>query len=52
MGYTIDDLFISVNDIYEQFDEGEISLNEANDILKRCCQSFIQALEEKARLAA
>jgi hypothetical protein len=52
MGYTIDDLFISVNDIYEQFDEGEISLDEANDILKQCCKSFIQALEEKARLAA
>jgi len=52
MGYTIDDLFISVNDIYEQYDEGEIPLDEANDILKRCCESFIQALEEKARLAA
>jgi hypothetical protein len=39
--YTIDDLFFSVNDIYSQFDEGEISYAEAREILKRCCEAFI-----------
>ena len=42
--FTIDDLFCSVNDIFEQYDEGYIPLDEANDILKRCCEAFIQSL--------
>jgi len=46
--FTIDDLFFSVNDIYEQFDEGKILLESANEILKRCCQSFIKHLEDAA----
>jgi hypothetical protein len=41
--FTIDDLFGSVNDIYTQFDEGHIPLAEAEDILKRCCEAFIQS---------
>jgi hypothetical protein len=40
--YTIDDLFGSVNDIYDQFDEGRIPLENANEILIRCCEAFIQ----------
>lgn len=39
--YTIDDLFFSVNDIYSQFDEGEITYEQAREILKRCCEAFI-----------
>ena len=52
--HTIDDLFFSVNDIYTQFDEGEISLQEAQAILLLCCKAFIKSnqpqpnfLEEK-----
>ena len=40
--YNIDDLFFSVNDIYTQFDEGEIPLANAQEILVRCCKTFIQ----------
>jgi hypothetical protein len=40
--YNIDDLFFSVNDIYTQFDEGEIPLANAQEILVRCCKAFIQ----------
>jgi allophanate hydrolase subunit 1 len=39
--YNIDDLFVSVTDIYAQYDEGEISYAEAREILKRCCEAFI-----------
>jgi hypothetical protein len=47
MKYTIEDLFQSVNDIYSQYDEGEIPLDEANTILEKCCRAFIQNLGEK-----
>ena len=47
MTYTIDDLFFSVNDIYTQFDEGEIPLADAEAILLRCCQQFIESMEVK-----
>ena len=39
--YNIDDLHLSVNDIYTQYDEGEISLAEATRLLKQCCQCFL-----------
>jgi hypothetical protein len=45
MKYTIEELFQSVNDIYAQYDEGEISLDEANTILENCCRVFIKNLE-------
>lgn len=41
--YTIDDLFFSVNDIYEQWDEGEIHYDEASALLVKCCEAFIQS---------
>jgi hypothetical protein len=47
MKYTIEDLFQSVNDIYSQYDEGEIPLDEANTILENCCKAFVKTLEEK-----
>jgi hypothetical protein len=37
----IDDLHSSVNDIYEQFDEGDIDFNEAEQILMRVCKNFL-----------
>jgi hypothetical protein len=37
----IDDLHFSVNDIYEQYDEGRISYDEAEQILLRVCFHFI-----------
>jgi hypothetical protein len=40
--YNIDDLFFSVNDIYTQFDEGEIPFPEAQELLVKCCKAFIQ----------
>ena len=41
--YTIDDLFFSVNDIYSQFDEGKIELEQAIRILRVCCKQFIES---------
>ena len=43
--HSIDDLFVSVNDIYEQYDEGAIDYYEAVKILKRICNHFIKAEE-------
>jgi len=46
MKYTIEELFQSVNDIYAQYDEGVIPLDEANAILEKCCRAFVKNLEE------
>lgn len=40
--YNIDDLFFSVNDIYTQWDEGQIPHANATELLVRCCKAFIQ----------
>ncbi len=40
--YGIDDLFFSVNDIYTQWDEGEIPHPNATELLVKCCKAFIQ----------
>ena len=45
--YNIDDLFFSVNDIYTQWDEGRIPLDEAIRLLKQCCECFLNQDEEK-----
>jgi len=39
--YGIENLFDSVNDIYYQLDEGQMSYSEARAILVRCCEAFI-----------
>lgn len=39
--FQIDALFQSVNDIFAQYDSGEITRDEANAILLRCCHAFI-----------
>ena len=40
--YNIDDLFFSVNDIYTQWDEGEVHYEDATELLLKCCKAFIQ----------
>lgn len=42
MTYTIEDLFQSVNDIYEQYDEGKITQRQAEEILLNCCRTFVK----------
>jgi hypothetical protein len=43
--YTIDDLHSSINDIYEQYDSGKISNEEAHNILNKCCLHFSSGLD-------
>lgn len=38
--YSIEDLFSSVNDLYEQFDSGKIELSEVREMLVSCCEQF------------
>jgi hypothetical protein len=38
----VDDLFFSVNDIYTQYDDGEINYIEAVEILGRVCRHFLK----------
>jgi hypothetical protein len=42
MAYHLEDLFQSINDIYYQFDEGEIDAEEAEKLAERCCHAFIK----------
>ena len=44
--YTIDSLHFSVNDIHEQWDEGQIHYDEAEEILVNCCKEFIKQAEQ------
>ena len=39
--YSIDDLFISINDIYAQFDGGKMDEKEAYQLALMCCREFI-----------
>jgi hypothetical protein len=43
----LDDLFVSVNDIYEQYDEGRINYPESVAILKRVCNHFLAPQPDK-----
>jgi hypothetical protein len=38
----LDDLFVSVNDIYEQYDDGKINYPDSIEILKRVCNHFLK----------
>jgi hypothetical protein len=40
--YSIEDLHQSVNDIYEQLDEGKMEEADALEILRNCCREFLQ----------
>jgi len=42
MDYHLEDLFQSINDIFYQFDEGELSAAEAEKMAERCCHAFIK----------
>ena len=46
--YTIDDLHFSVNDIHEQWDDSKITRKEADEMLVRCCEAFIESESEKS----
>jgi hypothetical protein len=41
----IDELHGSVNDIYEQYDKGQINFDETVEILLRICKHFIKETE-------
>jgi hypothetical protein len=43
--YDIDGLFASINDIYQQYDEGSITKADSNRIAKLCCEAFIDWYE-------
>jgi hypothetical protein len=40
--YSVNDLHTSINDIYEQFDVGSITLNETRELMLLCCQEFVK----------
>jgi hypothetical protein len=46
--YTIDDLHFSVNDIHEQWDDGKMHYEEAEEMLVRCCEAFIESASKKS----
>lgn len=41
MVYHLEDLYHSINDIFYQFDEGELSAAEAEKIAGNCCEAFL-----------
>lgn len=48
MKYHLEDLFQSINDIYYQCDEGDISAAEAEKLAEKCCHAFIKdKMEDK-----
>lgn len=40
--YTLEDLHFSINDIFEQYDEGKINKDVARVLARRCCFEFIK----------
>ena len=40
--YSVEDLHASINDIYEQFDVGSLTLNETKELMLLCCQEFVK----------
>jgi hypothetical protein len=45
--YTIDDLHFSINDIHEQWDEGRLHYDEAEELLLKCCKAFIESAKKE-----
>jgi len=43
--YQLEDLFQSINDIFEQYDMGKIQLFKAEILAKQCCEHFVKELE-------
>ena len=40
--YSIDDMYTSINDIYSQFDQGKITVQEARELMLLCSQEFVK----------
>ena len=40
--YTVEELYHSIDDIYLNLDEGEITEEEADNMAERCCHAFIK----------
>ena len=45
--YSIDDLFISINDIYAQLDGGKITQTQAHSLTMLCCQEYLKNHREE-----
>lgn len=40
--YSIDDMYSSINDIYSQFDQGKITVDEARELMLLCSKEFVK----------
>lgn len=40
--YSLDDIFMSINDIYAQYDGGKITPLEAHTLTHLCCKEFLK----------
>jgi hypothetical protein len=40
--YSVEDLHVSINDIYEQFDVGSLTLDETKELMLLCCNEFVK----------
>lgn len=45
--YSIDDLFISINDIYSQLDMGKITQTQAHTLTIMCCKEYLNNHKEE-----
>lgn len=45
--YSLDDLFISINDIYQQFDMGKINESQAHSLTILCCKEYLNNHKEE-----
>lgn len=45
--YSLDDLFISINDIYAQFDMGKINESQAHSLTILCCKEYLNNHREE-----
>ena len=39
--YSVENLFMSINDIYQQFDGDKIDIKEAKALTRKCCIDFL-----------
>jgi hypothetical protein len=40
--YSVDDMYASINDIYSQFDQGKITVEEARELMLTCSKEFVK----------
>jgi len=52
MKYHIEDLFHSINDIFFQYDEGEMSDHEASKLMGKCCEAFLNDSDKREDVKA